>query len=322
MVDLRFDGRVAIVTGAGHGLGRCYALELAARGAKVVINDRSGVTDTTVSAGVATPSGESPGGSGADSAGAGSAEPVRAEIDARGGTALADHADTTTEDGADALIEATLDTFGRVDVVVNNAGLLRDRAFTNITVAEWDDVINAHLRGTFLVSRAAFGYLRSDGYGRIVNTTSPTGLFGNFGQSNYASAKMGIVGLTKTLALEGARYDITANAVAPLAHPQVTGAPQLPESGGTGADAERLAPGRVTPTVVWLAHEYCETSGEIYAVGGGRAARVFVAEGPGVDLGDATAEDVRDRWPDINAERPYDVPRSRAEQARDLLEGR
>ncbi|RNL85476.1 SDR family NAD(P)-dependent oxidoreductase [Halostreptopolyspora alba] len=298
MADLRFDGRVAIVTGAGRGLGRCYAIELAARGARVVVNDR------------AAADGEARG-----EPGAGAADAVTSEIGERGGTALADTTDVATEEGANALVESALDTFGRVDVVVNNAGLLRDRAFANITTAEWDPVLDVHLRGTFLVSRAAFGHLREHGYGRIVNTTSPTGLFGNFGQSNYAAAKMGIVGLTKTLAIEGARYDITANAVAPLAYTRMTSDTLSAE------DAERLGPERVAPTVVWLAHEHCETSGEIYAVGGGRVARVFIAEGPGADLGEATAEEVRDRWPDINAERPYDVPRNRAEQTRGLLEG-
>ncbi|MBB4929962.1 NAD(P)-dependent dehydrogenase (short-subunit alcohol dehydrogenase family) [Lipingzhangella halophila] len=313
MADLRFDGRVAIVTGAGHGLGRCYALELAARGAKVVVNDRADLADTSGEARI-EPDVRTVTDTGGAAATA-SADVVAAEIRARGGTALAAHADISTEEGAGALVEAALDTFDRVDVVVNNAGFLRDRAFANMTVAEWDAVLDVHLRGTFLVSRAAFGHLREHGYGRIVNTTSPTGLFGNFGQSNYAAAKMGIVGLTKTLAIEGDRYDITANAVAPLAYTRMSSETLSAE------DAARLAPERVVPTVVWLAHEHCETSGEIYAAGGGRVARVFVAEGPGADLGDATVEDVRDRWPDINAERPYDIPRSRAEQTRDLLEG-
>ncbi|WP_046469969.1 SDR family oxidoreductase [Allosalinactinospora lopnorensis] len=295
MSDLRFDGRVAIVTGAGHGLGRSYALELTARGAKVVVND---VRDTGEDARTAA-------------APPMAADDVTAEIRNRGGTALADRGDISTEAGAEALVEAALDAFGRVDIVVNNAGILRDKSFKNISVSEWDAVLDVHLRGTFLVSRAAFGHLREHGYGRIVNTTSRSGLFGNFGQSNYAAAEMGVVGLTKTLAIEGTRYDITANAVAPIAYTRMT-SDLLPP--GT---EEKLAPERVTPAVVWLAHEDCETSGEIYTVGGGRVARVFVAEGPGAVFRDAAPEDIRDSWPDINAERPYVIPRSLAEHAQE-----
>ncbi|MBV2362673.1 SDR family NAD(P)-dependent oxidoreductase [Streptomonospora nanhaiensis] len=297
MPELRFDGRVAIVTGAGRGLGRAHAVELARRGAKVVANESGGSSPDPGTADTAAESVES------------TAERVRA----KGGTVTVSTDDITTEDGAQALVETALDTYGRVDIVVNSAGMLRDRAFVNLGTADWDTVVGVHLRGTFLVTRAAFGHMRGNGYGRIVNTTSPSGLFGNFGQSNYAAAKMGVIGLTKTLAIEGAKYDITANAIAPVAY--------SPEAKGLyPAGAETLlSPERVTPAVVWLVHEDCETTGEVYSVGGGRVARVFVAEGPGAALGEGSAEDLRDLWPDVNAERPYVVPRDLGEQTRAYL---
>ncbi|MDT0301561.1 SDR family NAD(P)-dependent oxidoreductase [Streptomonospora wellingtoniae] len=297
-MELRFDGRVAIVTGAGHGLGRAHALGLAARGAKVVVSENAGT--------------------GADDPGAdpvAAAEETAELIRSEGGTACVSIDDITAEEGARSLVETAVDTYRRVDVVVNSAGILRDRAFRNIGVAEWDAVVAVHLRGTFLVTRAAFGYMRGNGYGRIVNTASPSGLFGNFGQSNFAAAKMGVLGLTKTVAIEGAKYDITANAVAPLARtPQTEGV--LPEG-----PKELLAPERVSQAVVWLAHEDCETSGEVYSVGGGRVARIFLAEGPGAELGGGSAEDLRDIWPDVNAERPYVIPRDFSEQARIHMRG-
>jgi NAD(P)-dependent dehydrogenase (short-subunit alcohol dehydrogenase family) len=297
MAELRFDGRVAIVTGAGHGLGRSHALELAARGAKVVVNDVGAAADGS--------RGDEPA----------PAESVAEEIRARGGSALADDADVATEDGAGSLVDAALDAYGRVDVVVNNAGILRDRSFKNITAADWDAVIGVHLRGTFLVTRAVFGHLRENGYGRIVNTTSPSGLFGNFGQSNSAAAKMGVIGLTKTLALEGAAYDITANAIAPVAYTRLT------EDLFPPGARELLSPERVSPLVAWLAHEDCETTGETYSVGGGRVARVFVAVGPGAVLADGSAEALRDTWPDVNAERPYVIPRNLGEQIEAHFQG-
>ncbi|GAA3751027.1 NAD(P)-dependent dehydrogenase (short-subunit alcohol dehydrogenase family) [Spinactinospora alkalitolerans] len=292
MTELRFDGRVAIVTGAGQGLGRAHALGLAARGAKVVVNEADGAAET-----------------------GGAAAEVVEQIRGKGGSALAHTGDIATEEGAQSLVEEALDVFGRVDVVVNNAGILRDKSFKNITVAEWDDVVNMHLRGSFLVSRAAFSHLREHGYGRIINTTSPSGLFGNFGQSNYSAAKMGVVGLTKSLSIEGAKYDITANAIAPVAYTRMT------EDAFPAEAATRLRPEQVTPLVVWLAHEDCTTTGEVYSVGGGRVARVFVAEGPGVVIPDAGAEDIHDNWPDINAESPYVIPRNLAEQAQVHLQG-
>jgi NAD(P)-dependent dehydrogenase (short-subunit alcohol dehydrogenase family) len=296
MSELRFDGRVAVVTGAGHGLGRQHALELAARGAKVVVNDLGGDLH----------------GSGASS---GPAQEVVEEITKAGGEAVADPGNIATEEGAQGLVQRALDTFGKVDIVVNNAGILRDKSFKNMSAAEFDAVIAVHLRGSFLVSGAAWSHLRDQAYGRIVNTSSPAGLFGNFGQANYSSAKMGLVGLTKTLAIEGAKYNIKANAIAPVAYTRMT------EDILSGDFAEKLSVELVSPLVAWLAHESVESTGETYSVGGGRIARVFVAEGEGFAKKDGlTVEDVRDNWSQINAESPFIVPKDPGEQMTALFQ--
>ncbi|MEV4254661.1 SDR family oxidoreductase [Spirillospora sp. NPDC049652] len=296
MTELRYDGRVAIVTGAGHGLGRQHALELAARGAKVVVNDlggdRSGV-----------------------GASAGPAQEVVDEITKNGGEAVASPDNVATPEGAEAIVTAALDAFGKIDIVVNNAGILRDRSFKNMAVEEWDAVIAVHLRGSFLVTKAAWPHLRENGHGRIVNTSSPAGLFGNFGQANYSTAKMGLVGFTKTLAHEGAKYDIKANAIAPVAWTRMT-EDLLP------ADfADRLGVDKVTPLVAYLAHESNPDSGEVYTVGGGRIAKILVAEGPGWGTSDElTVETVRDNWAAINAAEPHIVPRNVGEQMGPLIQ--
>ncbi|MEN3539696.1 SDR family oxidoreductase [Microbispora sp. ZYX-F-249] len=287
--ELRFDGRVAIVTGAGHGLGRSHALLLAQRGAKVVVNDLGGALD----------------GSGAS---AGPAAEVAELIVKNGGEAVASTDNVATPEGAEAIVRTALDAFGRVDVVVNNAGILRDRSFGKMTVEEFDAVIAVHVRGSFLVSRAAFPHMKEQSYGRIVNTSSPAGLFGNFGQANYSTAKMGLVGLTKTLGIEGARANIKANAIAPVAWTRMT------ESLLPAEFEEKFTPERVSPLVAYLAHESCETSGEVFSVGAGRVARVFVAEGPGWRTDDLTAEALRDNWEAVMAEQPY-LPTKLGEQA-------
>ncbi|GAA3116147.1 SDR family oxidoreductase [Streptosporangium carneum] len=290
MSELRFDGRVAVVTGAGNGLGRSHALSLAERGAKVVVNDLGGALD----------------GSGAS---AGPAADVVGLIVENGGEAVASTDDIATPEGARAVVRAAIDSFGRLDIVVNNAGILRDRSFGKITVEEFDQVIAVHVRGSFLVSHAAFPYLKEQGYGRVVNTSSPSGLFGNFGQANYSTAKMGLVGLTKTLGIEGARAGIKVNAIAPVAWTRMT------ESVLPAEFETRFAPERVSALVAFLAHESCEVSGEVFTVGGGRIARVFVAEGPGWRQDDHTVEDVRDNWDAIMAEQPYLTPTALGEQA-------
>lgn len=296
MSELRYDGRVAVVTGAGHGLGRRHALELAARGAKVVVNDlggdRSGV-----------------------GASAGPAQEVVDEIKKTGGEAVANPGNVATPDGAQSIVQTALDAFGKVDIVINNAGILRDKSFKNMTPDEFDTVIAVHLRGSFLVSSAAWPHLRENGYGRIVNTSSPAGLFGNFGQANYATAKMGLVGFTKTLAHEGAKYDIKANAIAPVAWTRMT-EDLLP------ADfAGRLGVEQVTPLVAYLVHESNQDSGEVYTVGGGRIAKIFVAEGPGYGQKETlTVEDVRDNWAAIGAAEPMAVHKNAMEQMGPLIQ--
>ncbi|MCT9931299.1 SDR family oxidoreductase [Planotetraspora sp. A-T 1434] len=290
MQDLRFDGKVAVVTGAGHGLGRSHALLLAERGAKVVVNDLGGALD----------------GSGAST---GPAAEVVELITKNGGEALANADNVSTPEGAQAIVQAALDTFGRIDIVVNNAGILRDRSFGKMSVEEFDAVLAVHVRGSFLVSRAAFSHMKEQAYGRIVNTSSPAGLFGNFGQANYSTAKMGLVGLTKTLGIEGARANIKANAIAPVAWTRMT-EELLP------AEFEaRFTPERVSPLVAYLAHESCETTGEVFSVGAGRVARVFVAEGPGWRTDDLTIEAIRDNWDAIMAEQPYIQPTTLGQQA-------
>ncbi|GAA0965330.1 SDR family oxidoreductase [Acrocarpospora macrocephala] len=290
MSELRFDGKVAVVTGSGHGLGRAHALLLAERGAAVVVNDLGGALD----------------GSGAS---AGPAAEVVELITKNGGKAVANADNVATPEGAEAIVQAAVDTFGRLDVVVNNAGILRDKSLGKMSVEEFDSVLAVHVRGSFLVSRAAFPHMKEQAYGRIVNTSSPAGLFGNFGQANYSTAKMGLVGLTKTLGIEGARANIKANAIAPIAWTRMTEA-LLP------AEFEaKFTVDAISPLVAFLAHESCETSGEVFSVGGGRVARVFVAEGPGWRTDDLTMESIRDNWDTIMTEQPYLQPTTLGQQA-------
>ena len=296
MAELRFDGRVAIVTGAGQGLGRRHALELASRGAKVVVNDLGGSLD----------------GSGSS---AGPAATVVEEIEKNGGEAVANTDNVATVEGAEAIVRTALDTYGRVDIVINNAGILRDKSIKNMSPEEFDQVIAVHLRGSFLVTRAAWPHLREQAYGRVVMTSSPAGLFGNFGQANYSSAKMGLVGLTKTLAAEGAKYNIKVNAIAPIAWTRMT------EDLFPAEFKDQLSVEQVTPVVAWLAHETNDVSGETYSVGGGRVARVFVAEGPGYTKKDGLSiEDVRDNWQQINEMEPYLVAKNIGEQTMAVFE--
>ncbi|MEV5752144.1 SDR family oxidoreductase [Actinoallomurus sp. NPDC052308] len=296
MAELRFDGRVAIVTGAGQGLGRQHALELAARGAKVVVNDLGGALDGT-------------------GASTGPAAEVVAEITKNGGEAVASTDNVATTEGAEAIVRTALDAFGRVDIVVNNAGILRDKSFKNMSPEEFDQVIAVHLRGSFLVTHAAWPHLREQAYGRVVMTSSPAGLFGNFGQANYSAAKMGLVGLTKTLAAEGAKYNIKVNAIAPIAWTRMT------EDLFPAEFQDRLSVEHVTPVVAWLAHESNESTGETYTVGGGKVARVFVAEVAGFTKKDGlSVEDVRDNWQQVNATEPYLVPKNIGEQTTALFQ--
>jgi NAD(P)-dependent dehydrogenase (short-subunit alcohol dehydrogenase family) len=293
MTDLGFDGKVAIVTGAGGGLGRSHALELARRGARVVVNDLGGSID----------------GSGASE---GPAAQVVKEIADLGGEAVANRDSVATAEGGEAIVAAALEAFGRIDIVVNNAGILRDKSFHNLTPDLVDPVIDVHLKGAFNVTRAAWTHFREQNYGRVVNTSSNSGLLGNFGQANYAAAKMGLVGLTKVLAIEGAKYGIKTNAIAPVAFTRMT-ADLMP-----GLE-EKLKPELVTPVVIFLAHEDCPVSGEVFSAGGGVVARYFVGLTPGYVNTEQTAEDIRDNFDQIRDETGYIVGRSNGDELKKLF---
>jgi len=280
--NIDFKGRVAIVTGAGGGLGRQHALALAARGAKVVVNDLGGTRD---------------GSGGSVSA----AQAVVDEIKAAGGEAIANGASVTDFEAVQAMVQQAVDAWGRVDILVNNAGILRDASFKNMVPDQLNPVLDVHLRGAFYVTQPAWSIMRDQGYGRIVNTASGAGVFGNFGQTNYGAAKMGLVGFTRVLAVEGAKNNIKANAIAPVAKTRMT--EEL-----LGPVADKLGPEFVTPVVTYLVHESCPVSGEVYSVGGGRVARVFIGVTPGFVDHDLTAESVRDHFDQIRDEKDYAVP--------------
>ncbi|MFC9839458.1 SDR family NAD(P)-dependent oxidoreductase [Rhodococcus sp. NPDC127530] len=284
MSSLHFDERVAIVTGAGNGLGRSHALELARRGARVVVNDLGGSLH-------------------GDGQSTDAAQAVVDEIAALGGTAVANRDSVATEAGGRAIVQTALDEFGRLDVLVNNAGILRDRAFHKMDGPMIDAVIDVHLKGTLFVTQPAFRAMREAGYGRIVNTSSASGLFGNFGQANYGAAKAGIAGLTRVLALEGAAYGIAANAIAPIAATRMT-------AGLLGDLTARVTPEGVSPVVAFLAHEDCPVSGAVYSVAGGRVAKIFVGETSGAVLEELTAEAVRDQLSEIEDQSTYHEPTS------------
>ena len=288
MSQLTYDGKVAVITGAGGGLGRQHALLLASRGALVVVNDLGGTVD----------------GSGADSS---AAQKVVDEIRAAGGEAVANHDSVSTPEGGEGIIQTAVDAYGRVDIVINNAGILRDKTFHNMTPDLVDPVIDVHLKGAFNVTRPAWIRMREQGYGRIVSTSSAAGIFGNFGQANYGAAKMGLVGFSRVLAAEGAKYNIKANVIAPLALTRMT-------ENLMGAVGDKLDPALVTPIVAWLSHEDCDVSGEIYSVGGGRVARVFIGETQGYFTPNLSLEDIRDNWEQIRNTDGYQIPANLPEE--------
>lgn len=279
---IRFDGRAAIVTGAGRGLGRAHALLLAGRGAAVLVNDTGASLDGT-------------GGSSEP------AEQVADEIIAAGGTAVADSHTAATPEGGEAIVASALEAFGRVDIVVNNAGIIRDKSFPNMSPERFRPVVDVHLHGAVNVTRAAWPTLRAQRFGRIINTTSASGLYGGFGQSNYGAAKMAVIGLTRALAVEGRDRGIKVNAVAPLAQTRMT-------DGVFGRYAAVFDPALVSPVVAWLASDDCPVTGQIYTAGGGRVASVFIAETGGFQTTDLTPEAVRDHLAEIQEQAGYSVP--------------
>lgn len=261
-----FDGRVAVITGGGRGLGREYALLLASRGAKVVVNDVGGALT----------------GEGADAA---PAQQVVAEIVAAGGEAVASSDSVATPEGGESIIATALDHFGRVDVIVHNAGNVRRGSLQEMSYGDFDAVLDVHLRGAFHVVRPAFPVMCAAGYGRIVLTSSIGGLYGNHGVANYASAKAGIVGLTNVVALEGAAHGVRCNAIVPAAVTRMA----------EGLDTSAYPPmgsELVAPAVGWLAHESCSVTGEMFIALAGRIARAFIAETPGVYRPSWSIEDV------------------------------
>ena len=277
--EISFEGRTAIVTGAGGGLGRAYALELARRGARVVVNDLHRSDD------------------------------VVDEIVSAGGQAIASVDSVSTSEGGEAIVQRALDGFGGVDVLINNAGIVRDKSFANLTPEAVSQVLDVHLGGAFNVTRPAYRAMKANGYGRVLFVTSAAGLFGNFGQANYAAAKMGLVGLARTVAIEGARAGVRANVIAPLARTPMT-------DGLFGGAMDAFDPEQVVPMAVYLISEQCSLTGEIFSAGGGRFARAVVGVTRGwVSAEDRpAAEDIADHIDVIRADAEYVLPSSAVEE--------
>jgi NAD(P)-dependent dehydrogenase (short-subunit alcohol dehydrogenase family) len=257
-------------------------------------------------------------GGSADGTGSGSAmaDAVVKEINEAGGAAVANYDSVADPRGGEAIVQTALDSFGRVDVVINNAGVLRDKTFVKLTPEELELVIDVHLKGAFFVSQPAFRVMKENGYGRFVFTTSAAGVFGNFGQSNYGAAKLGLVGLSNVLSQEGAKYDIKSNVIAPIARTRMT--EQL-----LGPLAEALDPECVTPLVTFLASDACTFTHEVFSVGGGRFARIFTGLAPGWFAGRAakpSAEEIRDHMDQIQNPEGYTIPAGIGDEMKLLLE--
>ena len=284
MNDLDFTGRVAVITGAGRGIGRAHALMLASRGAQVVVNDVGGDVH-------------------GDPASSGAADDVANAICADGGRAVASHESVAHADGGRRLIDEAMAAFGRVDIVIHNAGILRDRSFAKLSDEDIDAVLAVHLGGAFNVLRPAWPLMKSQGYGRVLLTSSASGLFGNFGQTNYGAAKVGLVGLMHVLAVEGAPHGIRVNAIAPTARTRMT-------QDLLGDLTDRFDPDHVAAVATYLVSERCSLTHHILSAGGGRVARVFVGTTPGWYAGGApaTPEQIEDAIPRILALDDYVVP--------------
>jgi NAD(P)-dependent dehydrogenase (short-subunit alcohol dehydrogenase family) len=297
MSEIRFDGKVALITGAGGGLGKTYALQIASRGGKIVVNDLGGKADGT-------------------GAGSSMADQTVKEIVEAGGEAVANYDSVAAPEGGKAMVQTAIDHFGRIDIVINNAGILRDKTFIKLEPADLEAVVDVHLKGAFFVTQPAFAHMKEQGYGRVLFTASNAGILGNFGQTNYGAAKMGLVGLCNVLSLEGAKYNIKCNVIAPVARTRLT--EQL-----LGPLAQTLDPECVTPLVSWLVSDQCDSTHSVYSVGGGRYARMFVGLTPGWFAGKGvkpTPEQVRDHIGQIRETSKYIIPESIADEMKLMLE--
>lgn len=264
MAEIRFDDRVAVITGAGGGLGRAHALLLASRGAKVVVNDLGGSME----------------GEGADAT---PAQKVCDEIKAMGGEAVPNYDSVSEWDSAQKIVKTAIDSFGRIDILINNAGILRDKSMLKMEIKDWDLIIAVHLSGTFFCTKAAMPIMREAGYGRILSTASAAGLYGNFGQTNYGAAKLGIAGMMNSVKLEGAKYDIKANTLVPVAGTRLTATVMPPQV------VEKLKPEFVSPLAAYLVSEDCQLSGKMMVAGAGYFSCAAVMEGPGWFSDDAAS---------------------------------
>ena len=294
MTDVRFDDRVVVITGAGNGLGRTYGLEMGKRGAKVVVNDLGG----------------SAFGDGADKA---AADVVVDEIKAGGGEAVANY-DSVTD--GDKIIQTAMDSFGKIDVVINNAGILRDKTFHKMEERDWDLIYDVHVRGAFKVSHAAWPYMRDQNYGRMIFTASAAGIYGNFGQTNYAMAKLGLHGMSQTLALEGRSKNIMVNTIAPIAGSRLT------ETVMPQQLVDALKPDFIMPLVVKLCDENSQETGGLYEVGAGFIGKVRWERSKGHSFSVSqgfNAEDVNDAWDEIVDFTDADHPSSIAEANKPLI---
>ncbi|KGM39891.1 3-hydroxyacyl-CoA dehydrogenase [Aquabacterium sp. NJ1] len=287
--DIRFDGRVAIVTGAGGGLGRSHALQLAARGAKVLVNDLGAARDGSVNA----------------AAGESAADRVVAEIRAAGGEALANTGSVTDPVAVQAMVDQAMAAWGRVDILVNNAGILRDKSFSKMSLDDFRLLVDVHLMGAVYGTKAVWEAMKAQGYGRIIFTTSSSGLFGNFGQANYGAAKMALVGLMQTLALEGEKYNVRVNCLAPTAATRMTEDIMPPEV------LKLLTPESVTPGLLFLASEQAPTRAILCAGAGVFAAsHVTLTDGVLIGSGPDAPEQLAAQFARINAQANETVPGS------------
>ena len=274
-MTISFKDKVVIVTGAGGGLGRSHSLEFAKRGAKVVVNDLGGSVD----------------GSGGSSD---AANNVVKEITEAGGVAIPNGSSVTDDDGVKNMVDQTMDEFGRIDILINNAGILRDRSFTKMTMEDFTIVTDIHLMGSVKPTKMVWEIMKEQNYGRILVTTSSTGLYGNFGQSNYGAAKLGVVGFVNTLKLEGQKYNINCNVLCPVAYTRMTENLMPPEA------EQLLTPGSVTPAVIYLSSENGPT-GTILCAGAGVYSVAKIMESEGENLGlEASAEDLEKNWDKIS----------------------